>query len=1097
MISETTIQKVRDLEIVDVLKGMGVDLKRRGATWFAHCPFHSERTPSFTVSAGKNVYYCQSCRRGGDAIGFVMEKEGLDFQGAVESIARANNVPIEYVKSEKSDEEREKGRRRESLLGAVAVVQQFFYDQLRVEMTEEAREARRYAYGRWPEEFCATAGLGLAPKDGRGLVEYCRGRGVSIEVLKELGVVKVSERGVEYSMFRNRLTIPIRDRLGRVIAWTARYLGDAKADGTGKYVNSSNSEVFVKGETVFGIDRAARCRGAYYFNIVEGAPDVLKMQSVGLMNTVATNGTAWTEGQFGQLKRWTEAVCFIPDSDVAKDGEAWGAGFQAVMVNGATAVRMGFHVTVRELPFRYVKGDDGEDVPQKNDADEYIHSKEIYHSIEESDFILWMAEKRFGRAESDAEKRAVQGEIAELLRHVEDKSYMEELVDGLSKIHGRPKFWRDAVAQARGEARNREREKGSGDVMTERDRDVALLRQFNLSIQKNSYYTYNGENDPTRLSNFILEPLYHIEDEMNGTRLFRMINSFGDTRMIELRESELCSLAAFCQRVSSLGNFVWISKADNLNKVKEYTYAKTRSARRIVKLGWDGEQGLFAWGNGVWVDGSFRRVNELGIVSDVRDVNYYLPATSSMYAGNAEKFQFERLMVHSQGSGVSLHSFAERLIEVFGEQAQVALCYLLSTIFRDIIYGKTRHFPILNLFGEKGSGKTTLATCLQSFFIHGIEPPNIGVTSVPAMNDRVSQAVNTMVVFDEYRNDLDVRKIQFFKGLWGGAGQTKKSSATDGMASQTIVSTGVALCGQDKPTQDMALFTRLIFLQYNRTVFSPAEQARCQELVALCNLGLTHLTHEVLSHRSLMEKNFGQAYALTKGELAAAIGDEEVHSRIFGNWVIPLATYRALETVLDLPFTYSQLFETALRGMRAQNEFAQESSEVADFWSTLQGLQSSGRCVENAHFRIKYMNRFRALSMKEDMIFGEARPILFVNAPAVAAMMSGNRGAASAGSNRSNWSTVLSYLKSHGSYLGLKQERFVILNAQGSPDYAVEQTTFGVSRRQKVNRPKALCFDYLQLKEAFGLTLETEVVSDGFEDFDDDGGVGPEGVAPF
>ena len=120
-------------------------------------------------------------------------------------------------------------------------------------------------------------------------------------------------------------------------------------------------------------------------------------------------------------------------------------------------------------------------------------------------------------------------------------------------------------------------------------------------------------------------------------------------------------------------------------------------------------------------------------------------------------------------------------MEVFGENASVAFCYLLATLFRDIIFRRTRHFPILNLFGEKGTGKTTLATSLQSFFLHGVDPPNLGVTSVPAMNDRVSQAVNTLAVLDEYKNDLDIRKIAYLKGLWGGGGQTKKNTNTDGM----------------------------------------------------------------------------------------------------------------------------------------------------------------------------------------------------------------------------------------------------------------------------------------------------------------------------
>lgn len=436
-------------------------------------------------------------------------------------------------------------------------------------------------------------------------------------------------------------------------------------------------------------------------------------------------------------------------------------------------------------------------------------------------------------------------------------------------------------------------------------------------------------------------------------------------------------------------------------------------------------------------------------------------------------------MVHENRNGVKLYDYVTRLVEVFGENAAIAFSYLLSTLFRDIIFRRTRHFPILNLFGEKGTGKTTLATSLQSFFLHGVDPPNLGVTSVPAMNDRVSQAVNTLVVLDEYKNDLDIRKIAYLKGLWGGGGQTKKNTSTDGMAAQTIVTTGVALCGQDKPTQDMALYTRVIFLAFSKTSFNQAEKRNYEDLVALCNLGLTHLTVEILNHRELFEKNFPEIYAITKRELATKLENETIHDRIFGNWVIPLATFRTLETVIHVPFSYTELFETAFRGIRNQNELAQESSEIADFWNMLQGFQTSGKCIEKAHYRIRYLKSFRPISVKEDIEFKEARPILYLNMAAVASLFNSRNMNATA--NRSNWSTIMSYLKSHSSYLGLKQDRFTILQPGGLPDYMIEVINGEQVRKVKVNRPKALCFDYLQLKDAFGLDLETEIVSDSLD----------------
>lgn len=524
------------------------------------------------------------------------------------------------------------------------------------------------------------------------------------------------------------------------------------------------------------------------------------------------------------------------------------------------------------------------------------------------------------------------------------------------------------------------------------------------------------------------------------------------------------------------GNYVWLAKIDKLNRVKEYLYSKTDTAERIRKLGWNASEEFFAFGNGILYGGTFKDVDDLGIVRGVNGKAFYIPATSKIYLHNPEIFQFERLMVHENRNGVKLYDFASRLIGVFGENASIALCYLLATLFRDIIFRRTRHFPILNLFGEKETGKTTLATSLQSFFLHGVDPPNLGVTSVPAMNDRVSQAVNTLVVLDEYKNDLDIRKIAYLKGLWGGGGQTKKNTNTDGMAAQTIVSTGVALCGQDKPTQDMALYTRVIFLAFSKTSFNQVEKRNYEDLVALCNMGLTHLTIEILSLRELFEKNFPETYSITKRELAAKFENESIHDRIFGNWVIPLAAYRTLETVLDVPFSYAELFETAVNGIRSQNELAQESSEVADFWSMLQGFQTSGKCVDKAHYRIRYMKSFRPISVKEDIEFKEARPILYLNMAAVASLFNSRNMNATA--NRSNWSTIMFYLKSHSSYLGLKQNRFTILLPSGLPDYSIEIVNNEQVRKVKINRPKALCFDYLQLKEAFGLELETEVITD-------------------
>lgn len=251
MISESTINKVRELSIEDVL-GPYVRLSRKGSTLMGVCPFHEERTGSFSVSPGKNLFHCFSCNRGGDAITFIMEKENLSFMEAIEFLARRHNIPIEYVEGQ-DKEQTAKIRHKETLLATLGHVQDFFVGSLLMPDSDESRLAREYAYRRWPEEFCSIAGIGYAPRDGGALMEFCRTKGLDEDMLFELGLLRRGDDGHVYAMFRRRIMIPIRNRWGRIIAYTARYIGNNPR--APKYINSPNSTVYAKGECLFGIDK--------------------------------------------------------------------------------------------------------------------------------------------------------------------------------------------------------------------------------------------------------------------------------------------------------------------------------------------------------------------------------------------------------------------------------------------------------------------------------------------------------------------------------------------------------------------------------------------------------------------------------------------------------------------------------------------------------------------------------------------------------------------------------------------------------------------------------------------------------------------------
>lgn len=575
-----------------------------------------------------------------------MEIDNLTFIEAVKKIAKDNGIAIENDK-ELSEEEQAAARHKEALLAVNEIAHRYFVDCLRSDMSDEGRYAREYAYTRWPEDFCATSGIGYAPRNGNAFIEYCQNKGLSTDDLIEIGLIRRGDDGIAYAFFRERMMIPIKDRWGRVIAFTGRYIGSNTKPH--KYINSPNSAIYSKGNSIFGIDKASRHRASNLI-LVEGAPDVLRLQSVGLDNAVATLGTVWSDSQLDQLKKFTNSICFIPDSDITA-GKLFGSGFEAVMKNGAAAMKKGFEVTVRELPFAeepmtakelqdlYSDYDElPEDAPKikpgKNDPDSYIKTKEDYTALSEKYFVVWLAEKRFFEAESLVMQRSVVSEIAGLLLHISDHLILDQCIEQLSKLHGRTKFWRDAVTQARGENR---RMKDSATPLDAKQKEIEDLRQAGLFIRDNCYYTVGSEEeDPVMVSNFIMTPMFHIGDDNNGTRIFILKNDTGDRRLLEIRESEMCSLNAFQQKVGTLGNFIWLAKIDKLNRVKRYLYARIDTAERVRKLGWDSSNDFFAFGNGILVDGGFLPVDDMGIVKGSNGKAFYIPATSKMYRNNPE-----------------------------------------------------------------------------------------------------------------------------------------------------------------------------------------------------------------------------------------------------------------------------------------------------------------------------------------------------------------------------------------------------------------------------------------------------------------------------
>ncbi len=310
---EEIVEEVRmKNDIVDVISGY-VKLQKKGSSYFGLCPFHNEKSPSFSVSPGKQMYYCFGCGAGGNAITFLMDYENYSFPEALKVLADRAGVVL--PQEEMSGEARAQADLRAALLEINKLAANYFYYQLK---HPQGRQGYEYLRNRQlSDDTIRRFGLGFANKTSDDLYRYLRGKGYGDLILKETGLVTIEERGT-HDKFWNRVMFPIMDVNNRVIGFGGRVMGD----GMPKYLNSPETKLFDKSRNLYGLNYARTSREKYML-ICEGYMDVIAMHQAGFTNAVASLGTAFTIQHASLIRRYTDQVVLTYDSD--------GAGVKAAL----------------------------------------------------------------------------------------------------------------------------------------------------------------------------------------------------------------------------------------------------------------------------------------------------------------------------------------------------------------------------------------------------------------------------------------------------------------------------------------------------------------------------------------------------------------------------------------------------------------------------------------------------------------------------------------------------------------------------------------------------------------------------------------------
>lgn len=402
---EELIEEVRTRnDIVEVISGY-VRLQKKGSNYFGLCPFHNEKSPSFSVSPGKQMYYCFGCGAGGNVITFLMEYENQTFPEAVRMLAQRAGIAL--PEADDSKEARQADSRRAKLLEINKEAAKYFYYQLRTERGSVGMEYLRKR--ELSDETMNHFGLGYANKYSNDLIQYLKSKGYSEDLIRDAGLCNVDEKHGMYDKFWNRVMFPIQDINHRVIGFGGRVMGDGKP----KYLNSPETEIFDKSRNLYGLNFARTSRKGNVI-LCEGYMDVIAMHQAGFTQAVASLGTAFTSGQASLLRRYANEILLSYDSD--------GAGVNAALRAIGILKEAGMTGRVINLepykdPDEFIKALGGEEFQKRLD-----HAENSFF------FELRQLQKNYDLSDPE-QKTAFHREIARKLctfsEEVERENYIE------------------------------------------------------------------------------------------------------------------------------------------------------------------------------------------------------------------------------------------------------------------------------------------------------------------------------------------------------------------------------------------------------------------------------------------------------------------------------------------------------------------------------------------------------------------------------------------------------------------------------------------------------------------------------------------------
>ena len=572
---DEVIEEVRSSNnIVDIIGGY-VRLQKKGSSYFGLCPFHNEKSPSFSVSPNKQMYYCFGCGAGGNVFTFIMEYENQTFPEAVKILA--DRAGIALPGAELTEEQKRERNKRQLLLEINKTAANYFYYQLNGDQGQQAREYLENR--RLSKETQIHFGLGYASKYSNDLYLYLKKKGYQDQILKETGLLTYDEKRGAHDKFWNRVMFPIMDVNNRVIGFGGRVMGD----GTPKYLNSPETMLFDKSRNLYGLNYARTSRKPYMI-ICEGYMDVIAMHQAGFTNAVASLGTAFTAQHSVLLKRYTQEVRLAYDSD----GAGQKAALRAIPILKSAGINVRvIHMDPYKDPDEFIKNLGTEAFQERIDA-------------AESSFMFEISVLEKNYKQSDPEGRAsfmkaMARRLLEFPQELERNIYIDAIAGryGIAseELKRMVNSFGASMSREQVEAaiyQQQEREEMPAKKRVEKEDSVLTAQKFFLTWLIEEPSIYDKTKDYINEDDFV-EPLYHhvaalVFEELRATGQVmpaRILNQFEDV------EEQKTAASLFNTRLKTDDDPAVREKALNetVKRIKKNSLElKSRSVREIADL---------------------------------------------------------------------------------------------------------------------------------------------------------------------------------------------------------------------------------------------------------------------------------------------------------------------------------------------------------------------------------------------------------------------------------------------------------------------------------------------------------------------------------